>query len=139
MKENRVAIYIQDVAIGQNEAGESVNIQMEYFNNICEQQGKGMVAMYVDKVVSGRSIVDRIELQKLINDSSNNLFDEVWVLKANQVARNVLDLLEIVKTLGDNGVTFRSITEPYDTATVAGTLMMGMLASFVEFERSFNI
>ncbi|SHK53306.1 site-specific DNA recombinase [Paramaledivibacter caminithermalis DSM 15212] len=64
------------------------------------------------------------------------MFDEVIVWKTSRLARNILDLLQIVNILEKNDVTFKSMTEPYDTSTPTGKLMISMLASIAEFERT---
>jgi len=44
-------------------------------------------------------------------------------------------LAQILEDLDHAGVNFRSATEPFDTATAAGRMMVQMLGVFAEFER----
>jgi DNA invertase Pin-like site-specific DNA recombinase len=46
------------------------------------------------------------------------------------------DLLHIMERIRDAGAGFRSLTEAVDTTTSAGRMVMQMLGSFAEFERS---
>ena len=51
-------------------------------------------------------------------------------------ARSLKDLLLILEKIDKSGAGFRSVTEHVDTTTPAGRMMMQMLGSFAEFERS---
>lgn len=61
--------------------------------------------------------------------------DVVKVYKIDRFARSLLDLLAILERIEKAGATFQSITEPIDTSTGAGRMMMHMLGAFAEFER----
>ncbi len=57
----------------------------------------------------------------------------VW--KLDQLGRNTLHILEAVKASTDRGVTLVSTTDGIDSATAAGRMVIGVLASMAEFER----
>lgn len=59
----------------------------------------------------------------------------VVVYKVDRFARSLVDLLRILERIEKQGATFRSLTEPIDTLTLAGRMMMHMLGAFAEFER----
>lgn len=54
----------------------------------------------------------------------------------DRLARSVRGLAQILEDLDTAGVAFRSATEPFDTATPAGRMMVQMLGVFAEFERA---
>ena len=58
----------------------------------------------------------------------------VW--KLDRLSRSLKDLLHIMGRVREAGAGFRSLTEAVDTTTAAGRIMMQMLGSFAEFERS---
>ena len=58
----------------------------------------------------------------------------VW--KLDRLSRSLKDLLHIMERVRDAGAGFRSITEAVDTTTAAGRMVMQVLGSFAEFERS---
>lgn len=62
--------------------------------------------------------------------------DEVIVWKLDRLARNLLGLLDIIERIASSGASIRSITEPIDTSTPLGRMMLQLLGSFAEFERS---
>lgn len=58
------------------------------------------------------------------------------VYRVYRLARSVRGLAHILGELDAAGVAFRSATEPFDTATPAGRMMVQMLGVFAEFERA---
>ena len=62
--------------------------------------------------------------------------DEVIVWKLDRLVRSLRHLLVIVDTITTAGASLRSLTEPIDTASALGRMMLQLLGSFAEFERS---
>ena len=62
--------------------------------------------------------------------------DVVVVWKLDRLSRSLKDFLLILEKIEKAGAGFRSVTEHVDTTTSAGRMMMQMLGSFAEFERS---
>lgn len=52
------------------------------------------------------------------------------------VARSLRGLVKLLDDLGKAGIVFRSATEPFDTATPAGRMVVQVLGVFAEFERA---
>ncbi len=80
------------------------------------------------------SVGNRPELRKALQAVGKN--DLLVVYKLDRLARSLQDLLQIMSHLDSRGCGFKSLTEPIDTASPAGRLMMHMLGSVAEFERS---
>jgi DNA invertase Pin-like site-specific DNA recombinase len=62
--------------------------------------------------------------------------DVLVVWKLDRLSRSLQDVLTIMDRVQDKKAGFRSLTEVIDTTTPAGRMMMQMVASFAEFERS---
>ena len=62
--------------------------------------------------------------------------DVLVVYKVDRLARSLSDLLAILRRIEEAGAEFQSLTEPIDTTTPAGRLMLQLLGAFAEFERS---
>ena len=80
------------------------------------------------------SIGARIELRKLLSTLKKD--DLLIVYKLDRLARSLKDLLSIMEQIEKAGCGFKSLTEPIDTVSPAGRLMLNILGSVAEFERS---
>jgi DNA invertase Pin-like site-specific DNA recombinase len=77
---------------------------------------------------------DRPQLHNVLGQLREGDVLVVW--KLDRLSRSLKDLLHIMEQVSDAGAGFRSITEAVDTTTSAGRMVMQMLGSFAEFERS---
>lgn len=64
-----------------------------------------------------------------------NAGDTLVVWRLDRLGRSLPHLVEVVRSLGDSRVEFRSLTEAIDTTTPAGRLLFHVAAAFAEFER----
>jgi DNA invertase Pin-like site-specific DNA recombinase len=62
--------------------------------------------------------------------------DVLVVWKLDRIARSLRQLLDILEFLAERGAGIRSLSEPIDTVTPAGKLMIQVLGAVAEFERS---
>jgi Site-specific recombinases, DNA invertase Pin homologs len=62
--------------------------------------------------------------------------DVLVVTRLDRLARSTRDLLNVMHALGESGVGFRSLGDPWcDTTSAHGRLMVTILAGLAEFER----
>jgi len=104
---------------------------------IASHKHEGWVALaerYDDNGFTG-SNTNRPSLQKLINDIKEGRVNMVIVYKLDRLSRSLVDFVQILKFFEENNVAFASITQPIDTSTSTGKLMLHILSSFAEFER----
>src|SRR5260370_17906146 len=92
----------------------------------------GCKRIFEEKASGGRC--DRAQLHKDLQQLREGDVLVVW--KLDRLSRSLKDLLHIMERVRDTGAGFRSITEVVDTTTSAGRMVMQMLGSFAEFERS---
>ncbi len=57
------------------------------------------------------------------------------VYRVDRLTRSLRDLVTLLDDLDHAGVVFRSATEPFDTATPMGRMLVQMLGMFAQFER----
>jgi DNA invertase Pin-like site-specific DNA recombinase len=92
----------------------------------------GCKRIFEEKAAGGRW--NRPQLHKALEQLREGDVLVVW--KLDRLSRSLKDLLHIMERVRDVGAGFRSITEAVDTTTSAGRMVMQMLGSFAEFERS---
>lgn len=87
----------------------------------------------VQETASGAK-TDRAALASLVNSLKSG--DVIVVTRLDRLARSTLDLLTILKNIGERGASFVSLSETWaDTTTAAGRLMLTILGGLAEFER----
>ncbi len=137
----RVAIYIRVSTEDQAREGYSLEVQSEYLLNFATREKwqlhspEGSAKVYEDDGYSGYSL-DRPAFEALMSDARKKKFDLILVYKLDRFSRRLRDILNILDELDTLGIQFKSATEPYDTTTSAGKLMIQQLGSFAEFERN---
>jgi DNA invertase Pin-like site-specific DNA recombinase len=90
--------------------------------------------MIREEKVSGASREGRKELQILMDFMRSG--DTLIVTKLDRLARSTVDMLTIIQELGDKGVGFKSLAEPWaDTTSPAGKLIITVFGGVATFER----
>jgi DNA invertase Pin-like site-specific DNA recombinase len=92
----------------------------------------GCELIFTDKASGGRW--DRPELHRLLGQLRED--DVVVVWKLDRLSRSLKDVLTLMEWIDKAKAGFRSLTEPIDTTTPAGRMMMGIVGAFAEFERA---
>jgi DNA invertase Pin-like site-specific DNA recombinase len=92
----------------------------------------GCKRVFEEKASGGRW--DRPQLHKALEQLREGDVLVVW--KLDRLSRSLKDLLHIMEQVAAADAGFQSITEAVDTTTSAGRMLMQMLGSFAEFERS---
>ncbi|MGA0569827.1 recombinase family protein [Variovorax sp. VNK109] len=80
------------------------------------------------------SVGSRPQLQRALDSLRPG--DVLAVYKLDRVARSLRDLLNILERIEAVGAGIRSLSEPIDTSSAAGRLMIQVLGAVAEFERS---
>lgn len=128
----KVALYPRVSTEEQSKEGYSLAAQLEKMRAFCFSQGWTIYKEYVEE---GRSAKDmeRPQLQALLADMA--YYEVVLVYKLDRLSRNVGDINYLLNTFEKNKVAFKSVTEPYDTTTSQGKLLINIFASLAQFER----
>lgn len=93
----------------------------------------GCKKIYQEKI-SGKEAKNRPELQRMLIDLKKG--DTLVVTRTDRLARSTLDLLTILKNVGDRDVRFKSMLDEWaDTTTASGRMVMTFISGVSEFER----
>ncbi len=131
----RVALYIRVSTARQDQEGHSIPIQKERLIAYCKAKGWVVAGMFVDPGHSGSSM-DRPGLVNLIDGISAGKYDVVLVYKLDRLSRSQKDTLYLIEDVFmKNGVDFVSMQESFDTTTIYGRAMVGILSVFAQMER----
>ena len=79
--------------------------------------------------------MDRPALKRLLGAVEARSVDCVVVYKADRLSRSPMDFARIVEVFDQNGVSFVSVTQQFNTTTSIGRLTLNILLSFAQFER----
>ncbi|MBL8651288.1 MAG: recombinase family protein [Sphingopyxis sp.] len=135
----RCAIYTRkSTEEGLEQAFNSLDAQREACSAyIASQRHEGWVLvpdLYDDGGYSGGNI-DRPGLQHLLADVRAGKIDVIVVYKVDRLTRSLADFARIVDVLDQQGASFVSITQAFNTTTSMGRLTLNVLLSFAQFER----
>jgi DNA invertase Pin-like site-specific DNA recombinase len=89
---------------------------------------------YDDGGYSGGSMA-RPALQRLRSDIEAGTIDVVVVYKVDRLTRSLADFAKLVELFDQQGVSFVSVTQSFNTTSSMGRLTLNVLLSFAQFER----
>ena len=104
---------------------------------IASQRHEGWHAIakqYDDGGFSGGNM-NRPALKELLDDIAARLVDTVVVYKVDRLTRSLTDFAKIIEAFDQQGVSFVSVTQQFNTTTSMGRLTLNVLLSFAQFER----
>ena len=100
---------------------------------IGSQPGWRQAARFADDA-SGAT-TSRPGLLRALAAARAGVIDVLLVYRVDRLTRSLRDLVTLLDDLDQAGVVFRSATEPFDTATPMGRMLVQMLGMFAQFER----
>jgi site-specific DNA recombinase len=106
--------------------------RLEAFSKV--QEDWHVVAHHEDRSTGTK--LDRPGLQAALDLARQGRIDQLLVYRIDRLSRKVRQLAMIADELDKLGVILRSATEPFDTGSPAGRMMLQMLGVFAEFEHA---
>jgi DNA invertase Pin-like site-specific DNA recombinase len=88
--------------------------------------------VYTDKLSGASSREQRPGLAALLDYARKG--DAIVVVGIDRLGRNAAEVMTTIRELGERGIVLRSLREGIDTATAAGRMVAGVLASLAELE-----
>lgn len=133
----RVAIYTRRSTDEENQPFTLEVQESKLDSYVASQDGWAIVARFSDDVSGAK--IDRRGLGLALAAARAGEFDVLLVYRVDRFSRRIRDLVILLDELDTSGVVFRSATEPFDTATPVGRMLVHMLGVFAEFERDVII
>jgi site-specific DNA recombinase len=130
----RVATYVR-ISTDETMQPHSLAAQAQRLDAFAQsQEGWRIVRRFEDKA-SGAT-VERPALQRMLAEAEAGRFELLLVYKVDRLARSARGLTQLLEQLDAAQVGFRSASEPFDTTSAPGRMMVQMLGVFAEFERA---
>jgi site-specific DNA recombinase len=130
----RVCIYTR-ISTDEENQPTSLHSQRERLEAFCKaQEGWRIVAHEQDQATGTK--LDRPGLQAALDLARSGAVDMLLVYRVDRLSRKVRQLAQLAEELDAIDVVLRSATEPFDTGSAAGRMMLQMLAVFAEFEHA---
>ncbi|MGH3738086.1 MAG: recombinase family protein [Micromonosporaceae bacterium] len=130
----RIAIYVRRSTDDEHQPF-SIDAQITALKSyVNSQPGWVLVNEPYDDDASGAT-TDRPGLQRALRAARAGRFDVFLVYRVDRFSRRLSDLLDLLTELDEAGVAFASATEPFDTSTAIGRMLVQLLGVFAEFER----
>lgn len=131
----KIAIYIRVSTARQDQEGYSIPLQKERLFAFCKAKGWVVAGLFVDPGHSG-STLDRPGMVSLMEGVEAGKFDAVLVYKLDRLSRSQKDTLYLIEDIFmANNTDFVSMQESFDTSTIYGRAMVGVLSVFSQMER----
>ena len=116
----------------------SIEAQDNSLSAYIESQPRWRLAKRFSDDASGAN-TDRPGLQQALAAARAGVIDVLLVYRVDRFSRRLRDLVELLDELDAAKVIFRSATEPVDTSTPMGRMLLQLLGMFAEFERDVII
>ena len=130
----RVCLYTR-ISTDEENQPTSLASQQERLEAFCKVQEDWRVIAHHEDRATGTKL-DRPGLQAALDLARQGRIDQLLVYRIDRLSRKVRQLASIAEEPDTLNVVLRSATEPFDTGSPAGRMMLQMLGVFAEFEHA---
>jgi site-specific DNA recombinase len=130
----RICLYTR-ISTDEENQPTSLASQHERLKAFCKVQEDWRIVARHDDRSTGTKL-DRPGLQAALDLARQGRIDQLLVYRIDRLSRQVRQLAQLAEELDTCGVVLRSATEPFDTGSPAGRMMLQMLGVFAEFEHA---
>jgi DNA invertase Pin-like site-specific DNA recombinase len=109
-------------------------MQADETGELIDRRGWQLVGTFEDHGVSGARD-RRPELDRLLDAARRRRFDLLVVWRSDRLFRSLKHMINTLDELSALGIGFVSVSEPFDTTTPQGRLLLHLVSAFAEFER----
>ena len=132
--QKRVGVYLR-VSTSQRQT--TLNQRME-LDEVCKRNDWNIVEYYDETISGTKSIDDRKELKRMLNDASSGFFDMVVVFSVCRIARSMTHLVTVMTHLDELGCDIYSHQQGIRTDTSMGRMFFQLMGCLSECEMSIR-
>lgn len=130
----RVCLYTR-ISTDEENQPTSLHSQKDRLEAFCTSQEDWRIVAHHEDRATGTKL-DRPGLQAALDLARRGGADLLLVYRVDRLSRKVRQLASLAEELDRLNVVLRSATEPFDTGSAAGRMMLQMLGVFAEFEHA---
>jgi len=130
---NIAALYVRVSTLDQNILNQELELT-EY----CKRENIEIYKIYKEEGISGAK-TSRPELDNMLTDMRNKLFNVVLVWKFDRLGRSTIHLLQVLEEMRSRKITLIATSQNIDTSTPIGKVFFTILAGIAELERTMII
>jgi DNA invertase Pin-like site-specific DNA recombinase len=128
-----VAVYVRVSTSGQTTENQLIEL-----SEVCERNKWHIVEVYNETISGTKSVDERAELNRLMQDASRKKFSKVVVWSVDRVGRSMKHLVTVLSQLKDLGCDIYSYKQAIDTSTTMGSSFFHMVGIFAELENNMR-
>jgi len=126
-----IALYAR---VSTKDQGQELETQLQPLRDWATAQGRGGQVLIFTDHASGRD-TKRPGWRSMEHHWRKGVIDTIAVLRLDRAFRSVVDVHNVLAELEGRGIRFAAITQPIDTGTPVGKLLITVLGGVAEFER----
>ena len=132
--------YVLDVAIyvRVSTASQTTENQLIELTEVCERNKWHISNIYNETISGTKSVDERAELNRMLQDASRKKFSKVVVWSVDRVGRSMKHLVTVLSQLKDLGCNIYSYKQAIDTSTTMGSSFFHMIGIFAELENNMR-